>query len=363
MDQDIDYAFARRTRWDSLLFAAAAAQLAEHVKPFDETVAARWEDLALRAYAFGNDRKNSLGKVNIPARSNRGQGATYTIPWEEKEEYVSPFLLHARVRLYRLTGDKAYLEGIARELHSTPKPYEWPYTMKDYSPWLYFSMVHGIDSFLPDFQRKKMVQSYLIAPAEKLLKQLDEIPYRRTWPRNQDGFMGFGNTDMTTAGRVLLIAYALTGEEKYREAAILNFDFMLGANPMGMSWTTGVGYVYPINIQHEVSADDGIADPVPGITIYGITGGMYRALKETVWQSPGPSGPVVFDVPDVPLWRRWSCHPTLNVGQCEFTVQETMSSTIFCSALLLSPDWLPSSALKTEAPTAKESLYGLWYLP
>ena len=57
------------------------------------------------------------------------------------------------------------------------------------------------------------------------------------------------------------------------DAAILNFDFMLGANPMGMSWTTRLSYV-ATDIQHEISQKDGIHDP-PGITIYGITGGGY----------------------------------------------------------------------------------------
>lgn len=366
MELDIDYAFSRRTRWDSLLFAAAAAQLAQHLKPFSPEESARWQALALKAYGYGNDRSHSLGKIEIPARKNRGQGDPYTIPWEEKEAYVAPFLLHARVRLHHLTGDESYLEGVAAAMHDTPAPYKWPYTMMDYSPWLYFSMVYGSQGFLPDFQRKKLVQSYLIEPADKLVSYLDDIPYRRTWPRNQSRFMGFGNTDMTNAGRVLFIAYALTGAEKYREAAILNFDFMLGGNPMGQSWTTGLGYTYPVNIQHEVSSVDGIADPVPGITLYGVTGGMYRALKETVWQSPGgaaSSGPVVFDAPDVPLWRRWSCHPTLNVGQCEFTIQETMSSTIFCSALLLPDAWQPPDELRSRGPRPTEALYGRWYLP
>ena len=366
MDQDIDYAFARRTRWDSLLFAAGAAQLAQHLKPYDAAAGERWAGLALKAYAYGNDPANSLGRVEIPARQRRGQGAPYTIAWEEKDEYVAPYLLHARVRLYRLTGDKAYLDGLARDTHTTPQPYKWPFTMMDYSPWLYFGMLHGPESYLPEFQQKKLLHDYFIEPADKLVAYLDDIPYRRTWPRNQAGFMGFGNTDMTNPGRVLLIAHALTGDSKYREAAILNFDFMLGANPMGMSWTTGLGYAYPVDIQHEVSAVDGIADPVPGITIYGVTGGMYRALKETVWQSPGgaaSASPVVFDLPDVPLWRRWSCHPSLNVGQCEFTVQETMSSTIFCSALLMPDGWQPSAPLMARGPRPANRLYGHWYLP
>ena len=171
---------------------------------------------------------------------------------------------------------------------------------------------------------------------------------------------------MTNAGRVLLIAHALSGEAKYRDAAILNFDFMLGANPLGMSWTTGLGYTYPVEIQHEVSMTDGIADPVPGITIYGVTGVMYSTLRNTVWRSPAGADRksfIDFKVPEVPVWRRWSCHPTLNVGQCEFTVQETMSSTILCSALLLPEGWKPSGALLSRKPRPKEALYGYWYLP
>lgn len=366
MEAEIDYAFARRTRWDSLLFAAAAAQLAQHLAPHAPEGSARWAGLAKRAFTFGADPANSLGKIEIPARKDRGNGDPYTISWEEKDEYVAPFRLHARVRMYRLTGDKAYLDGISQDLKQLPPPYTWPYTIKDYSPWLAFSLVHGEGGFLPEFQRKKLAAELLIAPADKLLPHLESLPYRRTWPRDQYWFMGWGLSDMTNAGRALLIAHALTSNPKYRDAAILNFDFMLGANPMGMSWTTGVGEVYPINIQHEVSERDGIADPVPGITIFGITGGMYSALKETVWKSPGgvlASEPVVFDVPDVPLWRRWSCHPSLNVGQCEFTVQETMSSTIFCAALLMAPGWQPGDSLKALSPRPAEALYGHWYLP
>ena len=178
--------------------------------------------------------------------------------------------------------------------------------------------------------------------------------------------MSWGSTDMANAARGLLATFALTGDQKYRDSAILNMDYMLGANPMGMSWTTGLGYSYPTDIQHSVSELDGIADPVPGITIYGITGVMHYTLRDTVWRSPGgvlSTGLVDFKVPEVPLWRRWSCHPMYNTGQCEFTVQETISPTLFCSAMLMSPGWKPTNALKSRQPRPAEYLYGTWYLP
>ena len=366
MDSDAPYAFSRRTRWDSLLFAAAAAQLAEHLKPVAPEAAERWAGLARKAYDFGANPANSLGKVEMPALADRGRGAPYTVSWEEKEGYLVPFLLMAKARMFWLTGDRQYLEGVKEALEAAPKPYAWPYTFADYSPWFYFSLCHRADSFLPELQRKSLMEKFLLPQADTLLGYLDGGPYRQTWPRDQDFYMGFGASDMTNAGRALLIAHALTGESKYREAAILNFDFMLGANPMGMSWTTGLGYSYPVNIQHWVSELDGIDDPVPGITIYGVTGAMYGALRNTVWRSPAgldTKDLIDFKVPEVPVWRRWSCHPTLNVGQCEFTVQETMSSTILCSALLLPEGWKSPLPLMSRLPRPKAALYGLYYLP
>jgi endoglucanase len=366
MNSDAPYAFSRRTRWDSLLFAAAAAQLAEHLKPVAAEASERWAGLARKAYDFGNNPANSLGKVEIAAKADRGRGAPYTVSWEEKDSYLIPFLLMAKSRMFWLTGDRQFLDGVKEGLEAGPAPYAWPFTLMDYSPWIYFSLCYRADSFIPEAQRKELMKKRLMPQADKLLGYLDGGPYRQTWPRDQDYYMGFGLSDMTNAGRALLIAHALTGESKYRDAAILNFDFMLGANPMGMSWTTGLGQAYPVNIQHEVSMTDGIDDPVPGITVYGITGAMYAALRNTVWNSPAGPGSkdlIAFKVPEVPVWRRWSCHPTLNVAQCEFTVQETMSSTIFCSALLLSEGWRPPAELLERAPRPKASLYGYYYLP
>ena len=133
---------------------------------------------------------------------------------------------------------------------------------------------------------------------------------------------------------------------------------------MGMCWTTGLGSQYPVNIQNEVSMNDGIADPVPGITIYGVTGGLYWRFRDNVLRSPSPTGPVEFLVPTLPHWRGWSCHPTANVGQCEYTIHETMSATVLCSALLLpNTPWRPGPELLNRKPRPADDLHGLYYLP
>lgn len=365
IDADIDYAFSRRTRWDSLLFAAAAAQLAEHMKPFDAVASGRWGWYANKAYSYGINPAKSLGTAIIDCRHDRGAGDPYTLTWQEKQEYVDPFILFAKVRLFRYSGTKDYLKDVPALITKVRKPFRWPYSTQDYSPWIFFGIVNK-PGVVTETQRAQLIKSHFLDYADSLTALIEGMPYRCTWQRDQDFWMAWGASNMANAGRGLLAAYALSGNQKYRDAAILNMDYMLGANPMGMSWTTGMGYIYPTDIQHANSEKDGIADPVPGISIYGVTGGMYTTLRDTVWRSPGgvlSILPVDFKVPDVPLWRRWSCHPIYNTGQCEFTIQETISPTFFCSAMLMSSGWKPSDALKKRQPRPAEFLYGTWYLP
>lgn len=363
VDSKVNYAYARRTRWDSLAFAAAAAMLSQHTKPFSPKESEKWRWYAKKTYDFGANPKNSLGKTEIRARKDRGTGDAYTIPFEEKEAYVEPFLIHAAVRMYLLTKDTAYLKGIKDMLPRQKAPVNYPYSIKDYSPWMFYNIAKGDDPNLAALRPANFVKDKYLREIDKFLSPITDAPYRCSFPKHQNFYMAWGLTVTTNYGRSLLIAHALTGDRKYRDAAILNCDFMFGANAMGMSWTTGLGQVYPIHFQSGASQTDGIPDPIPGITLYGHTGGSYQCLRDTVWRSPGPKGPMEFKVTDIPLWRRWSCHPTANTAQCEYTIHETLSSTIVCAALLLSPGWSPSAELKKRKHRPVDKLHGLWYLP
>jgi endoglucanase len=370
-DPEVKYSFSRRTRWSSLLFAAAAAQYAHLVKPFSPAKSAEYAAAAKRAYAFGADPRNSLGKVTIPAKKNRGKGDAYSFEWEEKDEMVKPFLAHAQARLFLLTGEAPYLSDLSDPTDPTDAvlpPYQWPNRYVDFSPWLYFDLCHKLADKLPADTVRKW-REFFLGKADELAAMNDAMPYRCSWPRHQDYWMGWGATCMTNYSRALLIGYALTGDAKYREAAIQNADFMFGADPLGMSWTTGIGCVYPIDFQHNNSETDGIMDPVPGLTVYGVTGGSYPDLRNAAWRSPKAAGSQEY-VDFVrkadwerPVFRQWSCHPWYNTAQCEFTVHETMASTIFTCALLMSEGWAPTDELKRRQPRAEEWLFGYWYLP
>jgi endoglucanase len=356
---NVKYAYAKRTRWDSLLFAAAAAMFSEMILPYAPYNSAKWLSYAEKAYKFGSDPKNSLGTITIGARTNRGAGTYYEKTFTETEAHILPFLAHAKARLHKRTGDIKYLEGLHQLIPQLRSPYKWPYMNKDYSPWICYSMLN----YIQESEKASYIKKWFYDYADSILVNIDKMAYRCTWPPEKDKLLDWGASNMCNEAKPLFIAYLLSNNTKYLDAAILNVDYMFGVNPMGMCWTTGVGQVYPIDIQHEVSNNDNIDDPVPGITVYGITGGMYGDLRATAWTSPSPTGVVEFKTPEVPLWRSWAAHKSLSTRQCEFTIQETMSGTLFCATMLLSNGWKPSLSLKARTPKPISELHGLYYLP
>jgi endoglucanase len=64
---------------------------------------------------------------------------------------------------------------------------------------------------------------------------------------------------------VLLQGYRLGGERGYLDAAQSQLDYVLGRNPLGVSFVTGHGLRTPMHIHHRPSQADGIAPPVPGL--------------------------------------------------------------------------------------------------
>jgi endoglucanase len=367
-DPKLPYAFSRRTRWASLIYAAAAAQYARNVKPFNAEKAALFAKSAQRAWEFGIDPANCLGKITINAKRQRGRGEPYTLAWEETEAHILPFRVHAATQMQRLTGDPKYLANIGEIAAKAKAPFGWRFSHRDFSAWLYAELALNQDGKIPADVAATW-RAFYVKTADEFLAQLALMPYRHTWPRHQDYWAGWGAMTVTNYNRALAIAWRLTGEEKYRDAIINNTDFMLGANPLGISWTTGIGYVYPIDFQHANSENDGIMDPVPGITVYGLNGGpsMHYRGRELVWTSLGADGKPVSFIKEantqVPFYRRFSEHPSINTAQCEFTVHETMASTLFSTAVLLNEGWRPDDALKNRKPRRDDLLFGYWIMP
>jgi endoglucanase len=360
-ETDAPYAFSRRTAQSSLLYAGTAAKLARLLRPYDPDLAAGYLESALAAFAFGEAPENAVSGSIVPAATQRGRGEPYTVTFTPAEGFLAKYRLFARTQLFLATRERGYLENLPQLYADCPAPYAWPLSMRDFSPWLTFDLIGHPDFWreteaIPAAMRERLFRE-LTEPALNLLPLSDWMPYRQTWPVSQDYWLEWGASDHTNQIRALAIAHRLSPDPEIEQAITRNLHYMFGCNPMGMSWTTGIGEVYPVALQHAVSQSDGLADPVPGLTVYGVTSWhMYPQFRDWVtdrWTPPEP----------YPVARRWAAHPYLNTAQNEFTVHESIASTVFALGYSLVEGWLPSQELLRRKPRPASQLHGFWYLP
>lgn len=108
------------------------------------------------------------------------------------------------------------------------------------------------------------MKNTLINAYEWYVNDSKTAPYRspfgiQSWQFNWGSNGGAGNLGMG-----ILLAYQLTGEQKFYEGAIDIMDYLLGRNAVSYSYVTGFGDQSPMHIHHRQSAADNVIDPVPG---------------------------------------------------------------------------------------------------
>ncbi len=93
-----------------------------------------------------------------------------------------------------------------------------------------------------------------------------------------DDYIWGSNGNASNQSYIALIAYRLTNDFRYLEAALGNLDYLLGKNALEYSFVTGFGHKYPKNPHHRISEADGIIEPIPGMLVGG------------PWESEGIAG-------------------------------------------------------------------------
>ena len=224
-------------------FAAVMAVAARVYKPFDASYAAKCLEAAKRAYAWGAANPNV--KFNNPSDVGTGSYADGSLG-DEKD--------FAGTELFVTTGDASYKTSDAS--HNLPG---WA----DVSGLATYGKATHATEFGAVAQTAK----------DTLLRVADEFESRSTTGfgvvMGKDDFYWGSNSVAGNQGVWLLHAYYLTGEKKYYVAATKVLDYLLGKNPLDMSFVTGYGTKSPMLPHHRPSTADGVKDPVPGMLVGG----------------------------------------------------------------------------------------------
>jgi endoglucanase len=108
----------------------------------------------------------------------------------------------------------------------------------------------------------------LVGLAQTLRAVADSSAYGIAMGKRADFTWG-SNAVAANQGLVLVQAYRITRDTSYLRAAVANLDYLLGRNPTGYSFVTGVGERTPMSPHHRPSAADTVLAPVPGLLVGG----------------------------------------------------------------------------------------------
>ncbi|MEM6820811.1 MAG: glycoside hydrolase family 9 protein [Verrucomicrobiota bacterium] len=315
-------------------FAAAAAQLARVVQPFDEKKADRLLKAARKAFDYASERTPKQVWEEHTTEE-------FPLVYHKKQEDLwIPRLVWAAGELLKTTGEQRYNDYIVAN-HKKAIYWDdfalplWPYLQAD-----------AADPELQKEFREQLLRNNAFG-ADKFVRKTSEGGYRMS---NGDGtHVGWGRAQGINNAEVLILAYALTKEKKYLDAVSFNADWHCGTNPISQTFMTSTGYRFPD--RPEISYflyknridDDPLDNAVIGIGIYGFGPPMrtYPGLPKNVDEEKR-----------WPLWRSWrDVWGNRAEIYSEFTINQTVGPAAMTYAFLYAED-LKAQAVSPDA-TAK----------
>jgi endoglucanase len=222
----------------TLNLSAVAAQGARLYRDFDPAFADKLLEAAQSTW------KAALAHPDIyaTARDGRSGGGPYH-DYDVKDEFY-----WAAAELFITTGDQAYYDFLKGSPHWAgeafrPEGFDWGHVEA-----LGRLQLATVPNKLPEAELKAVRDSVVVAAdrfAAKTAAQAFGHPYA---PRSVTYDWGSNHLIIQNA-IVMATAYDLTGDRKYRDAAIEAVDYLLGRNPLNLSYITGYGTAYAKN-QH-----------------------------------------------------------------------------------------------------------------
>ncbi|GGZ69194.1 glycoside hydrolase family 9 protein [Streptomyces bluensis] len=258
----------------TLNLAATAAQAARLFEPYDAKFAAKSLNAARAAW----DAAKANPKMFADPGDATGGGA-YS-DYEAKDEFY-----WAAAELFITTGDKEYRQAVLDSpLHNDSKAL-FP------AAGVSWQSVGGLGALDLATVPNKLGEAETKAVKKTVTQAADRyaadarkaafgVPYAPDGGRYQWGSNGQVLNNMV----VLATASDITGDTKYRDAVTSGMDYILGRNPMGMSYVTGYGERYAHNQHHRFWAkqkDPKLPQPAPGA----VAGGPNSSLDDPIAQT------------------------------------------------------------------------------
>lgn len=298
----------------TLNLAACAAQAARLWEPYDKKFAEECLDAAEDAYEAAKEHPD----LYAPLDQSIGGG-----PYGDDD--ATDEFYWAACELYLTTGEKEYLNDLKDSEHYLSVPttlsggedvdtagsFDWGNTAALGTLSLALS---------GDLQDKKIAENAGDAVAdaadahlEREEKQGYGQPYAQSklsYADDDTGYVWGSNSFVADNAVVIACAYDLTGEQKYLDGVVSAMNYLLGCNPMDVSYVTGYGTHAVMYPHHRYWANQ-IAEEYPlapaGVLVGGPNSGMQDPwVQGSGWQK-GEIAPAKCYMDHIEAWSVNEC--------------------------------------------------------
>jgi endoglucanase len=298
------YAYAPGV-WSSYLYAATAARSSLVIEKFDTDKAAFYKKSALQAMDWAEREIAEKGKLVSPeVRDARNLAAS---------------------ELLRLTGTKKFrtifLETTVFNKDEAPLRQYDKHDQAE-AAWSYLNIPAERNNPV-----SKNCKKAVIAAADKILTAQKKAGFgwaKRPW------LPAFGGVFTSPDIPEVVWAWWLTKEKKYLSSLVLAMQHTFGANPLNISYMTGVGHAFPENVMNFDARITG--QPVPeGITVLGpLDFEQFGGAQNSYYKALGKRA-----MPDPLLWpvmeTFWDVFwfPMM----CEYSIEKLSSNALITGVL------------------------------
>ena len=242
-------------------FSAVLAMAYPLYESIDRTFAKKCLRASVNAYEF---LKHS---APIPFHNPSG-----VITGEYGDESDADERYFAACALYQATGQAYYLND-ASSLYKSGRSADFGWAdMGGYGNAL---MLFGTRVCEDDILYGR-IRADLIATADRLATRTEKSPFGISI----EEFLWGSNMYLLNNAMTLLFANDAQANERYLRAARSHLDYILGANPLGINFVTGVDESSAQNPHHRPSAAAGL--PMPGMLVGGPDEGLHDLIAKTL---------------------------------------------------------------------------------
>lgn len=238
-------------------FCAVTALASKIYRKYDAAFANRLQTASEKSWEWLKENPEFLGFRN-PEGCNTGEYDD-TTDLDER--------LWAAAEMTRMTQGKKGMKELKELYEACPTKTELGWAdvsgfagLCVLTDWKGYTGVEMAEKFRHDFVKR----------AKSLAAQSQKSGYGVSLKPEEFGWGS--NMNVLNNGIVLVMAYLFTGDKAFEEAAFCQLDYILGCNPLDMSYVTGHGSGAFRNPHNRPTVADGIDDPISGFVSGGPNG-------------------------------------------------------------------------------------------